>query len=161
MATLLHALVALLIVLAFTLSFQLNACALAEPTCDEALWQHVYHPKRLQVVKRCITVTGKIVKRKAEPDGDVHIQLKLDSQFENLLNERNRRGQNGNLVLEPICVGPVTQADAKAACRNFTNKVHIPAVRTHVSVTGAYVLDTAPKHGWMEIHPVTSITPTP
>jgi hypothetical protein len=156
-----HALVTLLVFLIGIFFSQPILGAQTEPTCDKSLWQHVYHPQRLQVVKPCITVTGKIVKRKAEPDGDVHIQLKLDTQFENLLNDRNRRGQNGNLVLEPICVGPVTQADAKAACRNFTNKVHIPAVRTHVSVTGAYVLDTAPKHGWMEIHPVTSITPIP
>jgi hypothetical protein len=156
-----HVLVVLLFFLVGMFSSQQNLGAQTEPACDESLWQHVYNPQRLQVVKRCITVTGKIVKRKAEPDGDVHIQLKLDSQFQNLLNERNRRGQNGNLVLEPVCVGPVTQADAKAACRNFTNKVHIPAVRTRVSVTGSYVLDTAPKHGWMEIHPVTSIKPIP
>jgi hypothetical protein len=157
----LRALVVLLIFLMGVLSSHQNLGAQTEPACDKSLWQHVYHPQRLQVVKPCITVTGKIIKRKAEPDGDVHIQLKLDKQFENLLNDRNQRGQNGNLILEPVCVGPVTQADAKAACRNFTNKVHIPAVRTHVSVTGSYVLDTAPKHGWMEIHPVTSITSIP
>ncbi len=133
----------------------------AAPSCDNSLWNHVYHPARLQVINPCITVTGRIAKRKAEPDGDVHIQLRLDAPYKNLLNDRNKIAQNGNLVLEPICVGPVTQADAKSACNNFTNKVHIPAIGTHVSVTGAYVQDNQGGHGWREIHPVTSMTPIP
>jgi hypothetical protein len=137
------------------------ASSRAAPSCDTSLWNHVYHPGRLQVIKPCTTVTGRIAKRKAEPDGDVHIQLRLDSPYQNLLNERNRIAQNGNLVLEPICVGPVTQADAKTACSNFTNKVHIPPIGTHVSVTGSYVQDNDPGDGWREIHPVTSMTPIP
>jgi hypothetical protein len=133
----------------------------AAPSCDNSLWNHVYHPARLQVINPCITVTGRIAKRRAEPDGDVHIQFRLDAPYKNLLNDRNKIAQNGNLVLEPIWVGPVTQADAKSSCNNFTNKVHIPAIGTHVSVTGSYVQDNEPSHGWREIHPVTSITSMP
>jgi hypothetical protein len=131
----------------------------AAPSCDTSLWNHVYKPARLQIINPCIKVMGKIAKRKVELDGDVHIQLKLDPPYQNLLNQRNRIAQNGNLVLEPICVGKVTQPNAKSACSNLANKVQIPAIGTHVSATGSYVQDNEPMHGWREIHPVTSITP--
>jgi len=50
----------------------------------------------------------------------------------------------------------VTQADAKAACSNYQNKVTIPPVGSHVRIVGVYVQDTFHAQ-WMEIHPVTSI----
>lgn len=130
-------------------------------TCDQSLWQHVYHPTRLQVINQCLTVTGTLVRMRPEPDGDIHIQLHLDPQHAGLLNARNIAAQGGNLVLEPICVGHVTQSDAVTACQNFTNTVHIPAMGARVSVTGSYVQDNDPGHGWREIHPVTVITPVP
>jgi hypothetical protein len=126
--------------------------------CDQSLWNHVYHPDRLQVNDPCMTVTGTIVKIKAEPDGDLHIRVNLDPEFNNLLNDANLAGQGGNLVVEPICQGPVTQSDAIAACQDFHQNINIPSVGTHVSITGDYVLDT--QHGWMEIHPVTNIQPS-
>jgi hypothetical protein len=62
-------------------------------------------------------------------------------------------------VLQPICVGTVTQPDAKASCQAFTNQVAIPKKGDHVAVTGTFVHDVEPGHGWMEIHPVTTIEP--
>jgi hypothetical protein len=51
---------------------------------------------------------------------------------------------------------PVTQADAKAACKGFHSGVTIPPVGSHVSITGTWVQDM--EHAkWFEIHPVTSI----
>ena len=41
------------------------------------LWQHVYNPQRLEVQKECVTVTGVIVTRLSESDGDLHIRVKL------------------------------------------------------------------------------------
>ena len=127
--------------------------------CDETLWEHVYHPQRLAIVEKCIAVTGIIHHVKKEPDGDEHIQLQLDSQFEGLLNGRNRTAQADCLILEPICQNPVTQADAVDACRDFHSAVELPTEsHAHVRVLGSYVLDTdKPGHGWMEIHPVTRI----
>ena len=127
--------------------------------CDDSLWEHVYHPQRLAVVEKCIAVTGIIHHVKKEPDGDEHIQLQLDSQFEGLLNDRNRTAQAGCLILEPICQNPVTQADAVKACRDFHSAVELPTEKhAHVKVLGSYILDTEkPGHGWMEIHPVTRI----
>jgi hypothetical protein len=125
--------------------------------CDSALWEHVYRPQRLYVLDPCITVTGIIEEEIQEQDGDTHLRLKLDSQFEYMLNERNRSSQYGNLVLEVICQSSVAQADAVSACEALDKRWEIPSAGTHVQVTGPYVLDT--QHGWNEIHPVNSIRP--
>ncbi len=125
-------------------------------TCNESLWDHVYHPDRLQVIDPCITVSGIIDSISTEKDADYHIQLNLDSEYADLINEVNRAFQHGDIVLEPICENPVEQTDAIDACSNFNYTVNVPPVGTHVKVTGSYVLDK--QHGgWAEIHPVTRI----
>jgi len=127
--------------------------------CDAELWQHVYHPARLQVVEKSIEVTGTIHHIKRETDGDDHIQLKLDPEFQKLLNDRNKTAQAGSLVIEPVCQGPDTQPDAEAACRDFHSPVDVPTAKgAKVKVMGSFVFDGEPDHGWMEIHPVTQIT---
>jgi len=64
--------------------------------CDPSLWTHVYHSQRLIVKNQCAEVTGTIVDAtngtksdgvRHEKDGDTHGWLKVDSQFENLLND--------------------------------------------------------------------------
>jgi hypothetical protein len=137
--------------------------------CDSSLQSHVYHPTRLIVDLQCITVTGTIVDATAgkepdgvrhEPDGDTHGWLKLDPEFQNLVNAGNKSDEGGNLVFEIVCRFPVTQVDAKAACQGYTDHVTLPPVGSHVRILGTYVQDTF--HGqWMEIHPVTSITVIP
>ncbi len=128
--------------------------------CDQSLWKHVYNPQRLQIVDPCKTVSGVIESKRVEADGDYHIRLKLDPQFSSLVNAANLKGQYGDLVVEPICMNRVTQTDAMSACHGFRQSIDIPAVGTHVQVTGSYVLDK--EHGkWAEIHPVTYITKIP
>jgi len=128
--------------------------------CDEALWNHVYNPTRLQIVDRCKTVTGSIESIRVEQDGDFHIRLRVDPQFAGMINTANVNGQFGDLVLEPICENPVTQPDAIRACANFHQNINIPPVGTHVTVAGSYVHDL--EHGgWAEIHPVTAISNIP
>jgi hypothetical protein len=137
--------------------------------CDSSLQNHVYHPTRLIVDLQCIAVTGTIVDATAgkepdgvrhEPDGDTHGWLKLDPEFQNLVNAGNKSDEGGNLVFEIVCRFPVTQADAKATCQGYTDHVTLPPVGSHVRILGTYVQDTF--HGqWMEIHPVTSITVIP
>jgi hypothetical protein len=128
--------------------------------CDQSLWNHVYNPSRLQVIDHCKTVSGIIDSVRTERDGDYHIRLKLDSQFSDLINSANVNGQSGDLIVEPICVNPITQIDAISACQSFHQNIVIPPTGTHVQVTGSYVLDN--QHGgWAEIHPVTSISNTP
>ncbi len=128
--------------------------------CDQSLWDHVYNPSRLQVVDYCRSVSGTIESIRTERDGDFHIRVKLDSQFSDLINSANIKGQFGNLVVEPICVNPVTQPSAISACQDFHQNIEVPPVGTHVEITGSYVLDN--EHGgWAEMHPVTSIMAVP
>ena len=118
--------------------------------------KHVYHPDRLQEAKGCVTVRGIIKKKIKEGDGDFHVRLLLDDdQPEDLINDKNKTVQHGFLVFEPICVNKVTQKSAMKACKNFHQKISLPNVGDHVSVTGIHMLDT--EHGWLEIHPVTKI----
>jgi uncharacterized protein YgiM (DUF1202 family) len=134
--------------------------------CDEKLWNHVYNPHRLIVKQRCIAVTGTIVDAsngkssdgvRHEQDADTHGWLKVDSEFESLLNPGNMSNEGGNLVFEIVCkYTPPKQADAKPACASYSSPIKIPAVGSHVRIVGAYVRDT--NHAqWMEIHPVTKI----
>jgi hypothetical protein len=136
--------------------------------CDYSLWSHVYagDPRRfsrpqdrLQVIQDCVSVTGTIDSARKEKDGDFHIRLRLDPQYSSMVNAKNGSGQHGALVVEPVCMNPVTQADTKKehVCDGFSQHVYTPnMLGNHVRVTGAYVTDM--EHGWTEIHPVTSIT---
>jgi hypothetical protein len=113
---------------------------------------YIYHPNRLILLEACVTAVGTVRTLRAEPDGDVHIQLLLDSGQESLLNGGNRAQQSGALVVEIICFGTVTQADAIDACATYSNTVTLPSAGSRIAVTGPHVLDT--EHDWMEIHPV-------
>jgi hypothetical protein len=140
-----------------------------ETQCDPSMWTHVYHPQRLIVKQQCIAVTGTIVDATAgkqsdgvrhEADGDTHGWLKVDPEFENLLNAGNMSDEGGNLVFEIVCRFPVSQQDAKVACANYTDPVTLPPVGSHVQVVGTLVQDSFHAQ-WMEIHPVTRITVLP
>ena len=145
----------------------------AQAGCDASLWQHVYHPERLAVKQQCVSVTGTIVDAtnhqrrdgvRHEKDGDTHGWLKVDPEFESLLNDGNRKAEGGNLVFEVICQFKVKQKDAVQACKGFRSSVAIPPVGTRVRITGTLIEDDekAPKHyQWIELHPVTSIEVLP
>jgi uncharacterized protein YgiM (DUF1202 family) len=136
--------------------------------CGDQLWQHVYHPSRLLVKQDCLTVTGVIVDATAsqshhqpdgvrhEKDGDTHGWLKVDAQFASLINPGNTSNQDGNLVFELVCHYTVTQPDAEPSCAGFMDHTPIPAVGTHVAITGTFVQEK--NHAkWNEIHPVSKI----
>ncbi|MDQ6689144.1 MAG: hypothetical protein M3Z18_01405 [Gemmatimonadota bacterium] len=132
-----------------------DASQTAAGGCDASLWNHVYNPTRLQQVTRCVSVTGVIEESNAEPDGDQHFLLKLDPGQPDLMNKRNVKKKNGDLVLEIVCVNPITVKKVKSACAGYTNRVAIPKVGTHVRATGTYVIDS--HNGWAEIHPVSKL----
>jgi len=105
-----------------------------------------------------VSVTGTIESARPEPDGDFHIRLRLDPQYRSMLNAKNRSGQHGALVVEPVCMNTVKQKDTlkEHVCDGFSQQVYTPdMLGNHVRVTGAYVTDL--EHGWNEIHPVTFI----
>ena len=123
--------------------------------CDASLWDHVYDPTRLQKLAPCVAVTGIIEESAADDDGDQHFLLKLDPGQDALVNKRNRKKKNGDLVVEIVCVNPVSVKKAKSACIGYTNRIAIPAVGAHVRATGTHVIDS--HNGWTEIHPASKL----
>jgi hypothetical protein len=97
----------------------------------------VYHPSRLNVKSRCRVVNGTVRKVVFEAyDGDVHVDLRPDPGFEELLAGGNGR-VGGNLIVELI---PQDRA-----------RVAVPDEGARIQVVGPWVEDT--QHGWNEIHP--------
>lgn len=129
-----------------------------ESPCNTELNKRVWYPPRLKTARPCITVTGWVRKRSAEPDGDWHYHLAVDSpnekNYPDLLNDANRQRLQGTLVFEMVCMGNVRQESAEGVCNGYVpprDRTDIPRVGDYVAVHGPLVLDTS--HGWMEIHP--------
>ncbi len=135
---------------------QPSASSVATSGCDDALWTRVYNPKRLEKIAKCVTVKGIVALSAPDDDGDQHFLLKLDPGQQGLLNKRNIKKKEGYLVVEIVCANPISVKKAKASCRGYTNRISIPAVGSHVAVTGSYVIDS--HNGWAEIHPVSKVT---
>lgn len=115
--------------------------------------RYVYHPDRLTVLRACLRVSGTIALARNEKDGDLHILLRLDAPYAGYLTPANAN-ERGDLVVEPVCVGAVGQADAVATCAADADPLtSLPSVGLHVWMEGRYVLDT--QHGgWAELHPL-------
>ena len=134
----------------------------------------VYLPSRLHVKKRCVTVTGIVDCLRREPDGDVHIELRLTRGYRRLLTPANAfqrcPHQTGpHLVVEIIPQGDqLPFPDNSASLAGFVTP-RAPPAGARITVTGPYVLDTNALHdlivpgknvaGWAEIHPAWNITP--
>lgn len=138
----------------------------------------VYLPFRLHVVKRCLTVSGIVDCVRREPDGDVHIRLRLARRYRHILRPANavqvcsgRKGKAGHsphLVIEIIPQhGDLPFPSNSADSAGFVTP-RVPARDEHITVTGPYVLDTNALHdlvfpgknvqNWAEIHPAWNIT---
>ena len=123
--------------------------------CDPSVWKYVYNPDRLEVIDKCKTVTGIIEESDANEDGDQHMLLKLDNGQEELVNGRNIKKKQGDLVIEAVCANNTTLDKVGSTCSGYINKIQIPGLGDHVKVTGSYVIDS--HNGWAEIHPITKI----
>ena len=133
----------------------------------------VYFPSRLTVKNACTTVSGTVDCVKQEPDGDIHIRLRPDFNFQGLLTPANAYQQcdsqkDPHLVVEVIPqVGHLPFTDNSANDGGFVTPV-APVAGDHVTVTGPYVWDSNELHDliypgkdvkdWAEIHPVWNIT---
>jgi hypothetical protein len=77
------------------LALFLSTCSVAVHGQDcagaDGLKAHIYNPERLvPTAKGCITVTGKIIAKVPEKDGDFHYRMKLDpGQGSGLINSKN------------------------------------------------------------------------
>src|SRR5258708_6030745 len=133
----------------------------------------VYIPSRLQLLDRCSTVSGTVDCLKVEPDGDVHLRVRLDPQFAGLVKPANSlqtcANQTGtHLVVEIIPQHPqgVLFRNNNADAGGFITPT-TPASGDHITVTGPYVIDTNVLHrvlyqgraaeNWAEIHPAWAI----
>jgi len=117
--------------------------------------KYVYHPSRLVVRAACVHVTGTVEAVRRATDGDLHILLALDPAYANLLTPANQGEGRGDLVVEPVCVRSVVQADAIATCARDRDPLAdpFPVVGEAVWMEGRYVLDL--EHaGWAELHPL-------
>jgi hypothetical protein len=126
---------------------------------------NVYHSYRLVVRSACVTVTGTVAYVVREDDGDVHVDLALPGSETGLLNQANYAHQDGQLVTEIVPADQPGCTPGQPALPSHGSYDYgictgadlvTPSAGATVSVTGPYVLDA--DHGWMEIHPVWSIT---
>jgi len=78
-----------------------------------------------------------------------------DPAYAGLVNAANAGLELGDLVIEPVCVQPVTQADAVSTCVGDKDPLNVAglAVGQHIWAEGRYVTDSA-HGGWAELHPV-------
>jgi hypothetical protein len=133
----------------------------------------VYLSGRLRLVDRCRTVSGTVDCLKLEPDGDIHLRLRLYPQFAGLLKPSNSLQTCGDHPEAHLVVEIIPQHPQGIAFRNnnadaggFINPP-TPAPGDHITVTGPYVIDTNMLHrvlyqgrvaeNWAEIHPVWAI----
>ncbi len=117
--------------------------------------RYVYHPNRLAVQAACISIIGTVAAVRHEADGDVHILVALDPAYRHLLTAANQGVELGDLVVEPVCVRRVTQADAIATCASDPDPLagSLPTVGARVWMEGRYVFDLD-HGGWAELHPL-------
>ena len=95
----------------------------------------------LNVIRECEEAEGEVMHTKNMDDGDYKFLLKLDDQYEFLLNDGNEDDTDGFLVVEVV--------------PKDRDSTFLPDEGDRVHVFGAWVTDE-PK-GWREIHPAWSI----
>jgi hypothetical protein len=95
--------------------------------------------KDLKVLAECQDAIGDVMHTKKMDDGDYKFLLKLDDQYQFLINDHNEEKTDGLLVVEVVPKDQDIQS------------IYLPKEGDKVQVWGAWVTDE-PK-GWHEIHP--------
>ena len=95
--------------------------------------------KDLKVLAECQDAIGDVMHTKKMDDGDYKFLLKLDDQYQFLINDHNDEKTDGLLVVEVVPKDQDVQS------------IYLPKEGDKVHVWGAWVTDE-PK-GWHEIHP--------
>jgi hypothetical protein len=118
---------------------------------EKYFWERVHSKDRLKIIEMETCVTGVVEGVKSCVDGDYHIRLKLDKEYEWMINRKNKKREDGCMVLEIVC----GKRSLFSICRGYENGIKLPEIGSKVKVYGSYVLDR--RHGHMEIHPVFKI----
>jgi chitodextrinase len=126
-----------------TLAARTAACPAPPPavSCPSNPKQGVQAPGNLTVLDPahpCHTATGVVRASHIEHDGDCHVNISVDSAYQNLLNSVNGSAALGQLITEVIP----------------SHTLAIPSVGSRVSIVGTWVNDHST--GWNELHPVWS-----
>jgi hypothetical protein len=133
----------------------------------------VYLSGRLRLLDRCLTVSGTVDCLKLEPDGDVHLRVRLDPRYAGLLKPANdlqtcadHRGPHLVVEIIPQHKTGVLFRTNDADAGGFVTPV-TPIAGDHIVATGPYVIDTNALHrilyqgraaeNWAEIHPAWAI----
>ena len=95
--------------------------------------------KDLKVLAECQDAVGDVMHTKKMDDGDYKFLLKVDNEYQFLVNDQNEEKTDGLLVIEVV---PKDQG---------VENIYLPEEGDKVHVWGAWVTDE-PK-GWHEIHP--------
>ena len=94
------------------------------------------------------------------PDGDIHILLTLDRNYEGYMNAKDPiRDGHRRMVIELICKGTVDPR-VENKCGTWRQNVAVPHAGDRVEIQGAWVQDNGPPastHGQNEFHPITSL----
>jgi hypothetical protein len=111
-----------------------------------------------------------VVSIRNEDDGDVHLNLALPASESHLLDQDNFSHEDGQLVAEivpadqPGCTPgqppPLPPTAYRTGSYDYGSctgaDIATPPTGTEVRISGPYVQDS--DHGWMEVHPVWSVT---
>ena len=133
----------------------------------------VYAPERLQLLDRCSTISGTVDCLKLEPDGDIHLRVRVDPQFTGFLRPANSL-QICTDHPEPHLVVEIIPQHAEGLLFRGNNAdtggfiaPATPAPGDHISVTGPHIIDKnilhrvlyqgRPAENWAEIHPAWAI----
>ncbi len=123
--------------------------------------EYVFDPRRLQVLRACVIVTG-VVKESFvnKPDGDAIIELVPDKPYEKYLTAANFNVYGGALHLEIICYIRGSVFGTALCPKNKTALLDpLPKVGQRIRVEGRWVLDknhpdVNSNQFWAELHPV-------
>jgi hypothetical protein len=69
---------------------------------ERYFWDRVHSKDRLKIIEMETFVTGVVDGIKSCADGDYHIRLKLDKEYEWMINRKNKKREGGCMVLEIV-----------------------------------------------------------
>ena len=117
--------------------------------------RYVYDPRRLQVLRACVRMSGVVEVIETDADGDITYSVRPDPPYQGLLTAANRRYEDGDLIVEAVCTSQPLQPNVLMPCAGDLDPYAgpFPAIGAHVWMEGRYVLDLH-HEGHAELHPL-------